>query len=84
MITSKDYQDAIQIQDACNLSGVIHSFSEVLSKLWEEARRGGQGTYFVNQHPISQLYADKITDLARVRDISSYMVAYRECESKAK
>ena len=84
MITSEDYQRALLVQDAVNLSGVVHSFSEVVSRLWEEARRGGHGTEYVNTHPICKLYADKIVDLAKVRDTSAYMDAYKECEDKTK
>jgi len=83
MITSQDYQKALLVQDACNLSGVIHSFSEIVSRIWEEAHTKGQGTEYVNTHPICKLYADKIADLARVRDVSAYVQAYKECESKS-
>jgi len=63
-LTSKDYQDAMDVQDACNLSGVVNSFSRVMSKIWEQARINGTvGTESVNTHPIALLYADKIAHL---------------------
>uniref|UniRef100_A0A6M3LZC1 Uncharacterized protein n=1 Tax=viral metagenome TaxID=1070528 RepID=A0A6M3LZC1_9ZZZZ len=83
MLTKKDYESAIQVQDACNLSGVVSSFSEVLPRIWDEVRSNGKGTTEVNQHPISKLYADKIVDLARVRDFDSFSVAYKECRRRA-
>jgi hypothetical protein len=56
---------ALQVQDACNLSGVVRSFHEVLTEtLWPEARRLNMGTDWVNNHPISRAYADKIASLA--------------------
>jgi hypothetical protein len=77
-------RQALLVQDACNLSGVVHSFSEILtSVLWPEARQTGKGTDFVNQHPISKLFADKIADLARVRNIEDYSTAYQECKEIA-
>jgi len=92
MLTKKDYENAITVQDACNLSGVVNSFNEVLariweearSRIWEEARSVGKGTTDVNQHPISKLYADKIADLARVRDFDSFSAAYEECKRRSK
>ena len=83
-ITQKDYADAIAVQDACNLSGVVHSFSNIVSRLWDEARVTGEGTDWVNQHPICVLFADKIASLTRVGvdDIEGYTQAYNICCKK--
>ena len=51
------------IQDACNLSGVVHAFSQDISELWKIARNKGEGTHWVNRHKMSQLYSIKIMDL---------------------
>ncbi len=59
-------QAALDVQDACNLSGVILKFSEVCQALWDEANEsttGRRGTNWVNTHPISILFADKIAHL---------------------
>jgi hypothetical protein len=56
--------NAINVQDACNLSGVVHSFSRILSHLWIYANEHGYGTYWVNLHPLSVLFANKITSLS--------------------
>ena len=75
---------ALVVQDACNLSGVAHGFSRVLTEaLWPEANRLGLGTEYVNQHPVSQLFADKLADLARVRDMQSFSKAYDDCKALA-
>ncbi len=71
---------ALQVQDACNLSGVAHSFAEAVGALWEEARQRGQGTDFVNTHPISVLFASKLGDLARAESNERYAEALAECE----
>lgn len=57
-------KEAIAVQDACNLSGVVHSFSRAISDLREIARaEGWESTDKINQHPICVLYADKIASL---------------------
>jgi hypothetical protein len=76
-MTLKDAaQQALDAQSACNLSGVVHAFSRVLSEcLWPEARKIGEGTQWVNTHPIAVIFADKIRDLTG----SDYCSAYTEC-----
>lgn len=77
MITKKDYQDALTVQDACNLSGVVHAFAEILTRMEGDTRTR-------NTHPISKLFADKIADLAQVRSTSDYSKAYAQCVNGAK
>lgn len=80
----KDYQDALMVQDAANLSGVVHSFSEVVSKIWKEGLDRGHGTKYVNHHPITILYADKIADLSGSKDFKVYTAAYQKCVKEVK
>lgn len=84
-LSAKDYQAAIGIQDACNLSGVVHSFSKVISKVWAEARATeNESTDWVNSHPICIVYANKISSL--VGDLynnNNFANAYRICMDKA-
>jgi hypothetical protein len=55
---------AIAAQDAVNLSGVLHTFSEIVSEvIWPEARKQGKGTDFVNRHCIVTLFLHKLCDL---------------------
>ena len=57
-------QTAIDCQDACNLSGVLASFHEIVSEvIWTEARKLGKGTDYVNTHPIVTLLLHKLCDL---------------------
>lgn len=71
-------REAIQVQDACNLSGVVHSFSRSITRLRAllEAQGNG-GTQAVNRHPICQLWSDKIADLSG--SPSAFSAAYAEC-----
>ena len=65
-LTKEDYKQAILVQDACNLSGVLLSFLEVIKKIREEEN----DTKKINEHPICKLYADKIYSLAFNRALS--------------
>jgi hypothetical protein len=59
-------QSALDVQDACNLSGVAKSLAgPVMDALWAEARLKGHGSDFINQHPIVTLYIDKLASLNR-------------------
>lgn len=57
-------KEAVLVQDACNLSGVVHSFSRSISRLWKLANETNQGTDWVNTHRVSRLYASKIESLS--------------------
>ncbi len=57
-------QTALDVQNAVNLSGVLHSLDEIVSTvLWEAARKQGKGTKYVNQHAIVTLFLHKLTSL---------------------
>jgi hypothetical protein len=83
----REAQRAIDVLDACNLSGVVHSFSEVTRHLWDHARAEGKGTDFVNRHPIAVMYATKIGELTRVAviadDASDWSRCYDICKRLA-
>lgn len=73
-------KQAIDIQGACNLSGVVHSFSRVLTDLREIARaEGWESTDKINEHPIAQMYASKIESLTSNYDERRFSVAYEWC-----
>ena len=55
-LTKHDYQTAMDVQSACNLSGVILSFARVIVKI-------PGGTDARNRHPICRLYAEQIAHL---------------------
>ncbi len=65
--TSPEWQDRLKqiwmAMDACNLSGVVHSWSEWVTELWNEAHRLGHGTDWVNRHPVNVIVADKLRQL---------------------
>jgi hypothetical protein len=84
MLTKKDYQNAIDVQNACNASGVANSLKDLFSKIWEEARELGQGTHYVNTHPAVVMFVHKLCDLSGVNgDTYSFEQAYMICEDRA-
>ena len=77
--------DALQVQDACNLSGVVQSFARVVT----EVRRrldfeGNCGTDAVNTLPVCVLYSSKIGSLTSSESARAFREAYEwACERKA-
>ncbi len=70
------YKNALNVQDACNLSGIVHSFSRDLSRLRE--LNPGMGTDEINRHAICVLYSNKIASLTG----DNFYEAYREALSE--
>ena len=68
-------QEALHVQDACNLSGVAHGFSRAMSDLCKHVENTGAR----NTHPIAILWADKIAHLTGTQNLGSdaVMNAYR-------
>jgi hypothetical protein len=76
-------QEAINIQNACNLGGLVHSWSRSMGDLQRLLRE--QGTCAVNEHPISKLWASKIHELTEMgmSDYGAFSKAYAECKKLA-
>lgn len=57
-------QQAINIQDASNLSGVVHAFASSITELRTLLmQQDGFNTSRLNQHPVCVLYSSKIASL---------------------
>ncbi len=76
------YKEALDVQDACNSSGVIHSLSRAMEEIWKEAREKNLGTEYVNQHPVVKMFLTKLCDLAKM-DSEFPSKAYDECYEKS-
>lgn len=73
-------QGALDVQDACNLSGVVHSFSKVVTEVRDLLEsEGPYSTDTINYHPVCRLYADKIAHLTGTQTIGndSVLEAYK-------
>jgi hypothetical protein len=70
MKTIKDLvREALLVQDACNLSGVVHSFSRTMTELRAiMEKEDGFSTDKLNQHPIAVMYSSKIASLTNSED----------------
>jgi hypothetical protein len=76
----REYEMALLSQGACNLSGLAHSLSQAMQLIWEEATEQGQGTDYVNNHPIVRLYVEQMSFLCR----ADYSASYRTCLERSK
>lgn len=84
MLTKTDYQGALDVQNACNASGVANSLKDLFSKVWVEARELNQGTHYVNTHPAVVMYVHKLCDLVGINgDMRSYEMSSMVCEDRA-
>lgn len=66
-------EEAYLVQDACNLSGVVLGMGRAVLRLKEIL-----GSDFRRDHPICQLWADKIAHLAGTQYDWDSMTAYEE------
>lgn len=77
MLDEYTWRQAIDVQDASNLSGVVFAFARTMQKLCDE----GLDTDARNSHPISILFASKILSLANPGDdLTRFSHAVDECE----
>ena len=83
MLTPKHYKDALAVQDACNLSGVVYAWAEVMKRVCEEAYAAGKGTDWKNSHPINVMYASKVASLTGCETPEGFMGAYGFCTKRA-
>jgi hypothetical protein len=74
--------EAILVQDACNLSGVAHSLSQFLTWLSEEHPE--LYTEEKNHHPIVVMYVNKLSSLSNAESGEAFAKAYNWCEKVAK
>jgi hypothetical protein len=84
VLTVDDYKNAIDACSACNVSGLIRSLNDMIERIWNCDKKYGIGTYFVNHHPIIQLYAYQIAYLSHGREPiewAGFSDAYKFCKS---
>jgi hypothetical protein len=69
-------QEAYDVQDACNLTGVVHAFSRAMTDLREIARaEGWESTEKLNTHPIVVMWSSKVESLCGSRCTSEFIRA---------
>lgn len=55
-------QEALDVQNACNIAGVARSFAKAVSDLTEHT----SGTDEWNRHPITRAWVSKMADMAGI------------------
>jgi hypothetical protein len=83
MLAKKDYQTALDIQNACNLSGVIRSWNEIIPRIWEDIRADNGGTAAFNSHPINVLFSSKVESLTQSDDFQRFSIACGVAEARS-
>lgn len=77
------YQDAVDVQAACNVSGIINSLNKVKDEVWEEIRSGKwQGQ--LSDHPAIFLFIFQLSFLTGGTSTDKWHEAYTYCQQKAK
>jgi len=73
-------RDAIQVQDACNVSGVVHGFARAMEAVMDDCKSSDAARH----HPITVLFMDKLNDMCG-RELSQieYCEAYEKCSKMA-
>lgn len=74
----RDYAEAILVQDACNLSGVLHSWARIQVRIQHEV----PDTQSRNRHPINVLYAAKVADLSHGDGPGAFGLAHKLCKER--
>jgi len=80
-IDKKHWQAALNVQSACNLSGVVISFAGVMRAICEEFNSlpvEEQTTEWKNKHPIAVLFVTQIYHLTG--GDAGYLDAYEEAK----
>lgn len=72
-------RQALDIQDACNLTGVVHAMSRAASRL--RTLYPNECTGFYNRHSVLVLFSDKIAHLTNASE--EFPCAYRVCKALA-
>ena len=79
------YQNALDVQSASNLSGVVLQFARDMRQINAEVRASGGGTDQVNTHPVCRLYAEQIawlTGAGACESQATYRRAHDACQRK--
>lgn len=75
-------QEALDVQNACNLTGVLHSFAKAASELRQILNVGNDEAA---NHPIMKLWSDKVASLTGTQTwtVHSIVRAYKEVQAIA-
>ena len=69
-------KDAIMVQDACNLSGVVFAFAKAMQLICDDCHCLNKDTDWKNHHPVAVLFASKIASLTHSEGGLEFSAAY--------
>jgi hypothetical protein len=72
-------EEALAVQDACNLSGVVLSWGRSIHRLRDLLPN--VGTDAISRHPVNVLFASKVASLTDCENGFKFAAAYDDCES---
>ena len=81
VLEKDDYKEALLTLNAVNLSALAHSLSNLATRIWEEAGLRGEGTAWVNTHPIVRMFVSQMSQLTELND-ETFSQAYKICKEK--
>jgi len=99
VLDPQDYAQAMYVQDAVNMNGVVASLAELMPKIREEASvraevftltlgdddvYGFPITEFINRHPIVRLFAETLYQKSHFPMGDNYHFAYEICSERMK
>ena len=56
-------KEVLEVQNACNLSGVVLSWGQAILDLRANLSGADQSTSAINHHPINVMWAEKVSEL---------------------
>ena len=78
-------KEVLDVQDACNLSGVVHAFSDAIRDLRKVLESEANfSTEKLNHHPVSVMWASKIGSLTVVDNAAHFASSYGFCDDIVK
>lgn len=78
-------RNALDVQNASNVSGVVLAFGRAMAAVMDDCcKPGGGGTDAARHHPITVMFMDKLADMCG-REIAQidYVEAYEKCSKMA-
>lgn len=73
-------KDAVLVQDACNLSGVVFAYGRAMKVICDESNRLHKDTDWKNCHPVAVLFASKVASLTGCGGSLEFSYAYEVCK----
>ena len=73
------YKMALMSQGAVNVGALVRDLANYIDLMWDEARLLGEGTDYVNNHPVMRLFIEQMNYQCK----TDYFKAYEVCERKS-